>query len=113
MSMQAAGSRPTVDQLRVIGIPAGQALVVGQTLPLPPALVLGCAPDNTVVINPVDPLAGLAYLRRGEDRWWLENLGHPERVKLNHNFLTGAQPLAHGDVISLDNTQFRFEMAQN
>ena len=109
---QTAGSIPTVDQLRVISAGKGQPLGVGQTLSLQPAMLLGCGPENKIVVNPADSLAGQVRLSLRDDRrWWLENLGKPESIKVNNDFLSEAQPLAHGDVISMGDIQFRFETA--
>jgi len=111
-AQQTATSILNVDQLRVISIAEGQTLVEGQTLPLQPALVLGCGPENVIVINLADSLSGQVRLSKRDDRWWLEDLGQPDQVKLNHVFLSEAQPLSHGDVISMGDTQFRFETAK-
>ena len=111
-AQQITGSTLNVDHLCVISTGEGQPLVVGQTLPLQPAMLLGHGSENTIVVNPADSLVGQVRLSRRDDRWWLENLGESEQIKLNDGFLSEAQPLSHGDVISMGTTQFRFETAQ-
>jgi hypothetical protein len=107
-----AGPIPHTDRLRVIFAAEGQPLVVGQTLPLHPELLLGCGPENIIIVHPANSLARQARLSQKHGRWWLENLGQPEGVKLNHVFLTEAQPLTHGDVILVGDIQFCFETAK-
>lgn len=109
---QTAGSTRNVDQLRVIAAGEGQPLVVGQTLPLQPVMLLGRGPQYTIDVHPADASTGQVRLSWRDDRWWLENLGQSESIKLNDGFLSAAQPLAHGDVISMGDTQLCFETAQ-
>lgn len=111
-AQQTAGSTRSVDQLRVIAAGEGRSLVVGQTLPLQSVMLLGHGPEYTIDVNPADVSTGQVRLIRRNGQWWLENLGQPESIKLNDGFLSEAQPLSHGDVISMGDTQFRFEMAQ-
>jgi len=111
-AQQTAGATRSVDQLRVISTGEGQPLAIGQTLPLPPAMLLGRGPEYTVEVNPADASIGQVRLSRRNGQWWLENMGQSESIKLNDAFLSEAQPLSNGDVISVGDTQFRFEMAQ-
>jgi len=111
-AQQTAGSTRNVNQLRVIAAGEGRPLVVGQALPLQPAMLLGGGPEYTIAVNPADTSTGQVRLSRRDDQWWLENLGQPESIKLNDDFLSEAQPLSHGDVISMGDTQLRFETAQ-
>ena len=109
---QIAGATGNVDQLRVIAAGEKQSLVVGQTVLLQPVMVLGHGSENTIVVNSVDGLAGQVRLSLRGDQWWLENLAQSESIKLNDDFFSEAHPLSYGDVISIGNTQLRFETAQ-
>lgn len=103
---------PQADQLRVIAAAEGQLLVVGQTVPLQPAIRLGFGPENKIVIDHADTFTGAICLRRQEDGWQVENLGQTT-IKLNGAVLAGTRPLSHGDVIAINQTHFRFEKTKN
>jgi len=109
---QIAGSARQGDQLRVIVAGESQSVGVEQTIPLQPVLVLGPGPANTIIVNPADAPNGQVRLSLRDDQWWLEDLLQSESIRLNDGFLSAAQPLAHGDVISIGDTQLRFETAQ-
>jgi hypothetical protein len=111
-TQQTSSSGVKVDQLRVISITGDQDLVEGQLLPLQPALILGRDADNKVIINPANSLPAQVRLSRERDQWQLVNLGQPDQIKLNDLFISEPQSLSDGDVISIGDTQFRFETAK-
>ncbi len=98
------------DQLRVVAAAKGQPLVVGQTLPLQSAVLLGCDPENTVVVNDAAMLTRYARLSRKNGVWWLEDLGEQNGIRLNNSPLSEPTPLSNGDIIELSNVCFRLEI---
>jgi pSer/pThr/pTyr-binding forkhead associated (FHA) protein len=99
------------DQLRVIAAAEGQPLVVGQTLPLQPAMLLGRGPGNTIVVNEAHTLTDQARLSQKNGVWWLEDLGSEKGTRLNNLPLSKPTPLANGDVIEIGKVCFRLEIA--
>jgi pSer/pThr/pTyr-binding forkhead associated (FHA) protein len=97
------------DQLRVIAAVEGQPLVVGQTLPLRPAMLLGYGPENTIIINDTDTLAGQARLSQKNGVWWLEDLAGGNGARLNNLPLSKPTPLSNGDIIEIGDVCFRLE----
>ena len=99
----------TTDQLRVIAAAEGQPLVVGQTLPLQPAMLLGRGPENTIVVNDANALTGQVRLSQKNGVWWLEDLDSENGTKLNNLPLSKPTPLSNGDIIEIGQVRFRLE----
>jgi pSer/pThr/pTyr-binding forkhead associated (FHA) protein len=98
------------DQLRVIAAAEGQPLVVGQTLPLQPAMLLGRGPENTIEVNDANALTtGQVRLSQKNGVWWLEDLDSENGTKLNHLPLSKPTPLSNGDIIEIGQVCFRLE----
>ena len=111
-AQQTTRPAPSLDQLRVVAAGEGQSLAAGQALVLQPVMILGCDPERKFVVDPSASLAEQVRLIWQDGRWWLENLNQSDQIKLNREFLSKSQPLAHGDVISVGDIEFRFETAQ-
>jgi hypothetical protein len=102
--------RQDTDQLRVIAAAKGQSLVVGQTLPLQPAMLLGYGPESTVVVDDAARLTRYARLSRKDDVWWLEDLTGQDGTRLNNLPLSEPTPLSNGDLIEVGHVCFRLEI---
>jgi pSer/pThr/pTyr-binding forkhead associated (FHA) protein len=98
------------DQLRVIAAAKDQPLVVGQILPLQLAMVLGCGPENTVVVDDAARLARYARLSRKDGVWWLEDLTGQNGTRLNNLPLSEPTPLSNGDIIEVGHVCLRLEI---
>ncbi len=76
---------------------------------LPDTAIFGRHEDSTIRLPDVRVSRRHAMIRRqDEDTWWFYDLGSYNGSFLNGRRVTTTSPLAHGDVITICETHFRF-----
>jgi adenylate cyclase len=79
---------------------------------LPDTAIFGRHEDSTIRLPDVRVSRRHAMVRKqDEDTWWFYDLGSYNGSYLNGRRVTTTCPLASGDIISICDTQFQFELA--
>ncbi len=86
-------------------------LARGVTHELPDTAIFGRHEDSTIRLPDVRVSRRHAMIRKqDEDTWWFYDLGSYNGSYLNGRRVTTTCPLSSGDIISICDTQFRFEL---
>ena len=95
-------------QLIVI-VSEDDSLPIGSVYPLLPVTSIGRSTSNLVTLDNNYTSGEHALITRRGDMWWLEDLDSRNGTLLNGILLTEATIISPGDVITIGNTQFKFE----
>jgi adenylate cyclase len=86
-------------------------LARGVTHELPDTAIFGRHEDSTIRLQDVRVSRRHAMIRKqDEETWWFYDLGSYNGSYLNGRRVTTTCPLASGDVITISDTQYRFEL---
>lgn len=94
--------------LRVLASDAA-TLALDTLFPLSPVTSLGRSGGNTIVIDDSYASSEHALITLRGEQWWLEDLGSRNGTSLNDLPVNEAIVLSQGDIITIGDTQLKFE----